>query len=1366
MRLGRLSRRAAASVAVLGLAISASIATPARAVPRPVTAPLLPPEPVVPVLADWGWQPVLDENFDSETLDESLWHTVHGTDWKGIVVPEAVDVEDGNLVMSVYTDADDDLNYGGSIATGYFGTHNPTWAGFDAAYGYAEARIKLPDGPGTYNAFWTETANNIDHPFDDPAGSGPEIDIMEHSTLGGDSAPADGVCDWPDHLEAQGIPCSETLLSGGHWNGFEEDHKVLHTTAVKNPVWDPTSPATRAATSLEGNYHTYGVLWTPDGYRYYVDGVETFRTPALGSTYIPENFILTGTVSNEPPWDQQDYGPLGAATNEKTFVDYVKVWQRPISEIPNQTAVANRPLTVPFTVTDYHYSSLTKGEPGSVRVTASSSDEGVVDDDNIVVTGNGPATPAGNFTNGGFETSPSGWTFPDLNGATSGTGNNATVWTTRKHAGSKALHLSEVNQTDGKGRAERTITGLQPNTTYQIGLRYDLELGFVDSNGNGRPDGYIDANNQWVGEPFTETGETETDGTASFDFGIVDVDASRAGQQNVTVRTNRNGWVEGAKPAWWHPPAWPEEMVQFTTGNNTTQVKLFVSNEAYASVVGPPAVVKQEDSDVTVDSLWMRAVVPAQRAVTLRPNSDAEGSTTITLTARDAAGNVINPTEQFTVDFRRGSTFTNGNFDAAPLESGWTLSPGDPKNGRGAQVVVDDPFRLNRVLQLAAPVTTPADGYPILPSALGVASQNVSGLTAGTQYTLALKGKGGFVFAVQEHTGPGSSTEKTVTSSDWTTDSIVFTPTGTTARIVMVDWGIDTVTSFIDDITLVASGTPGPVSFSAPGLAGLGELRIPSDSPSAIPFSQATTNGSTITVTSNNPQVLPAANVAATRVNGLDQKVLALTPLPGRTGKATLTVTYTDSTGAHAVPVTVVVSDRLLRNPGFEGESFLPWSTTANATSVAGRSGARALQIDSTTTATAGVTQIIGVPETTRTECQTRYTVTAWAKGNAKLTVRQPHVIDTVAPIDPPYTPAPLVTLTWANPANWTEQKVTFTTPGCFEHDAPDDADHGATTKSFEVLLEDTNTAGGAVAQFDDLSLIHAPAIRSIRDMSLHKGQVSWQWDTARDVSVGRVAANSFWDPAVLNVSSSNGLVLANADIDKRLTDQGWSFLWRLSLRAAATAKTGRSTVTMQLSDPVAGVTTETFDVTLNAGTSFNNGDFERDLGGWGNYWTGTERDRRARRPQGEWNPPASDGDNVLRLGFGVVAHQVKGLAPNTHYRLNLSAIGNGASVAVRTDTNPFAGQTLSYQGTPATTPITAPWSGGSPTWTPYNLTFTTLQDDPATPNVNELDNVWIVISDGAAAGAPVVSGERPCVIHEEGQSCYDDLGVFLLSDL
>lgn len=736
--------------------------------------------------------------------------------------------------------------------------------------------------------------------------------------------------------------------------------------------------------------------------------------------------------------------------------------------------------------------------------------------------------------------------------------------------------------------------------------------------------------------------------------------------------------------------------------------------------------------------MWMRALVPAQRAVTLRPNTDTTASATITLTARNAANAVIG-TEQFAVNLKRGSTFTNGNFDAAPLGSGWVLAAGDPKNRRGSEVVVDNPFQLNRVVQLGAPVTTEADGYPIMPATHGVATQFISGLTAGTAYTLSVKGKGAFDYAVQEHAGPGTQVAGNITSAAWTTPTpLAFTPTGPTAKIVLVDWNGADGASFADDITVTAAGSPVAVSFTAPALAAVGELRIPSDSPSAIPFSQATSNGSAITVTSDNPQVLPTANVAATRVDGVNHKVLALTPLPGRTGKATVSVTYTDGTGPHAVNIPVVVSDRRLVNPGFEGGLY-PWTTTANATSVTGRSGS-GLHIDATAGAPAGVTQIVGVPETTRAECLTRFTVTAWAKGNAKLTVRQPQ--------GPGYTPAPLATLTWANPAGWTEQKATFATPGCFENDTSGDV-----TKSFEVLLEDTNTAAGALAQFDDLSLVHAPAIQAIRDISLHSGQTSWEWDTRRDVSTGRTAVNSFWDPTVVSVTSSDQTVLPNASIERRLTDSGWQFAWWLGAKAGA--KTGRSTVTLQLSDPFNGTTTKTFDVTVNAGNNFNNGDFERDLNGW----TGLAYvDRREVRRQTISNPPPTNYDGVLRMSGGVWWFPATGLTPNTDYRVRLRAIGTGSVVKVTDSSN----NVLSYLGTPATTTINSPWSGWSvpAVWPTYEVTFRTTASGPGSTDVR------IMIDDADQTGAPVVAGDEPCVKAKAGEACMDDFGLFKLSDL
>ena len=398
--------------------------------------------------------------------------------------------------------------------------------------------MRFPDGPYSGSTFWTMSQNgNNSVPFGDPAADGPELDIVEHANKAIDDEADgedsdgdlndDGICDWPTHL---GVPCSETLLSGGHWDGFEEDHKVNHTTAVKNPGYDPGNAT---ATSLQDNFHTYGMLWTPSGYTFYVDGQETYRV-ATGTSYTPQHLILATYVY--PPSGGFPagftYGPKGAVTNDVTLVDYVRVWQRPVAEIPDIDAVAGRPVALPFTVADHFSSSTSRAEPGSVRVTATSSNQSVVPDSGITVTGNGPADPDGSFQNGTFEAGSSGWTFPSLAG---GGTNNATVWSTRSHTPANALRLSEVNNSNQAGRAEQVVTGLQPNTTYVISGRYDLEIGYTDVNANGR----IDPN-----EPFTEPGETESDGTAAVDWGVKDVDTSRSGAQPVTVRISRNGYTE------------------------------------------------------------------------------------------------------------------------------------------------------------------------------------------------------------------------------------------------------------------------------------------------------------------------------------------------------------------------------------------------------------------------------------------------------------------------------------------------------------------------------------------------------------------------------------------------------------------------------------------------------------------------------------------------------------------------------------------------------------------------------------------------------------------------------------------------------
>lgn len=69
-------------------------------------------------------------------------------------------------------------------------------------------------------------------------------------------------------------------------------------------------------------FHTVACEWTPESYRFFVDGVETFET-SLAIAQVPEYIILSGGVSSWP-------GDISRAKlPDRVVFDYVRVWQKP-----------------------------------------------------------------------------------------------------------------------------------------------------------------------------------------------------------------------------------------------------------------------------------------------------------------------------------------------------------------------------------------------------------------------------------------------------------------------------------------------------------------------------------------------------------------------------------------------------------------------------------------------------------------------------------------------------------------------------------------------------------------------------------------------------------------------------------------------------------------------------------------------------------------------------------------------------------------------------------------------------------------------------------------------------------------------------
>jgi beta-glucanase (GH16 family)/regulation of enolase protein 1 (concanavalin A-like superfamily) len=121
-------------------------------------------------------------------------------------------------------------------------------------YGYYELRAKLPPGKGLWPRFWLLT--------DDGAWPG-EYDIFE--VLGKENP--------------------VTVHQTTHYRDAASSHGVDGFTYTGiNPV--------------DGNFHTYGFLWTPETVTWYVDGVPTFTQP--NRINIPMYALIDLTVGNDP----------------------------------------------------------------------------------------------------------------------------------------------------------------------------------------------------------------------------------------------------------------------------------------------------------------------------------------------------------------------------------------------------------------------------------------------------------------------------------------------------------------------------------------------------------------------------------------------------------------------------------------------------------------------------------------------------------------------------------------------------------------------------------------------------------------------------------------------------------------------------------------------------------------------------------------------------------------------------------------------------------------------------------------------------------------------------------------------------------
>lgn len=241
-----------------------------------------------PELLDEEYKLVFDDEFDGDTLDTSKWgynyswgHSHNHAAW---CVPENVIVKDGVLTLlgenKQHPDAVgkngkfNNKDYPIIYTSGAVNTHHK----FNFNYGYFEASIKAPKGKGMWPAWWMLTD-----------GWPPEIDMLEI------------LCSKPTKLHVN-----------YHWGSSWQNERS--SEGVPDVGFDMTE-----------DYHVYGFDWTPQYFKYYVDGklVKTFTDKnAIAQSknmYMILNLAIDG-------WD--------GAPDETTVwpaeyqIDWVRVWQK------------------------------------------------------------------------------------------------------------------------------------------------------------------------------------------------------------------------------------------------------------------------------------------------------------------------------------------------------------------------------------------------------------------------------------------------------------------------------------------------------------------------------------------------------------------------------------------------------------------------------------------------------------------------------------------------------------------------------------------------------------------------------------------------------------------------------------------------------------------------------------------------------------------------------------------------------------------------------------------------------------------------------------------------------------------------------
>ena len=254
-----------------------------------------------PTIDTSDMQLVFADEFDGEALNSFIWrpHNFEGVRKGGYWTMDQASVKDGNLIIRTEYKED------GKFGPGWYSCGMQTAGQFEKKYGYFECRCILPRGVGMWSAFWLMNSNV--NKVNGHGREGTEIDVFEspYAFLPGKAA--------------------NRVTSNLHFNGYDL-HTRYRNVAISKLDNDPYE-----------NYNTYGLLWTPEEYVFYVNGCEVGRSSYGGVSQEPEYLILSCEVDGAAAIPTYGWSGRidrnGPGFTADFIVDYVRVYDLPVQAV-------------------------------------------------------------------------------------------------------------------------------------------------------------------------------------------------------------------------------------------------------------------------------------------------------------------------------------------------------------------------------------------------------------------------------------------------------------------------------------------------------------------------------------------------------------------------------------------------------------------------------------------------------------------------------------------------------------------------------------------------------------------------------------------------------------------------------------------------------------------------------------------------------------------------------------------------------------------------------------------------------------------------------------------------------------------------